>query len=178
MRVSDSVIADAFSILVGLIVGILVCKVVHESGHALTASVLGGRIEAVRVSFPWRFGFFGIRYAEPGDDWRRGLATLMGTGATTLVAYILVLFLLRWRTPLWLRLGTLLVAWICAWDMFLYATLPLLGLRRGLVVGGRHAEPVEGAELMGVPAWLFLIGLTASFVAFHALAYRAFRGHG
>ena len=61
--------------------------------------------------------------------------------------------------------------------MFLYATLPLLGLRRGLIAGGRHAEPVEGVGLMGLPGWLFLIGLSVSFVAFHALVYRALRGH-
>lgn len=169
-------IAGSLSIAVGLIVGVLVCKIVHESGHALTASILGGRIEAVRMNFPRKCGFFSVRYTEPEGDWRRGLVTLMGTGATTVLAYVLLLLTLRWRLPLWPRLGVLLVAWICAWDMFLYATLPLLGLRRGLIVGGHHAEPVEGAALLGIPAWLFLVALTVSFVAYHALMYRALRG--
>jgi len=176
MRGSGSILTGGVSIFFGLIVGILVCKIVHESGHALTASVLGGRIETVRMSFPRRFGFFSVSYSEPPGDWRKGLTILMGTGATTIVAYLLVLLALGWRLPVWLRMGTLLAASICAYDMFLYATLPLLGLRRGLLFGGRHAEPVEGAELMGIPTGLFLIALSVSFAVFHTLAYRACRG--
>jgi hypothetical protein len=178
MRNPDPVLWLVFCVLVSLITGALACKVIHESGHALTAWALGGEIQSVRIGFPRKLGFYHVGYTPPSKDWQKGLTALMGTGATTIVAYALALVVLNSHPSLWLRLSGLAIAWVCAWDMFLYATLPLLGLRRGLVAGGRHAEPVDGAQLMGVPAWLFLIGLTVSFVAFHALVYRALRGHG
>lgn len=164
-------------VLASLVVGALVCKVVHESGHALTALALGGRIESVRISLPRSPGFFRIRYSLSGDDWRRGLTDLMGTGATTILAYVLVLIAVKSRPALWIRLGILSVSFVCAWDMFLYATLPLFGLRRFLILGGRHAEPLCGAELMGIPRWLFLCGLVLSFLVFHGLLYGALRRH-
>lgn len=129
-------------------VGALICKVVHESGHALTALAFGAKIESVSVDFPRKLGFFAVKYSQPAVKWQRGFATLMGTGSTTILAYMLVL-----------------------------ATLPLFGLRRGLFIGGSHAEPVCGAEMMGIPKWVFLCCLVVSFVVFHALLYSALRPH-
>jgi len=162
-------------LLVSIFVGALVCKVVHESGHALTTLAFGSKIESIKVRFPRKFGFFRIKYSQPGVDWQRGLTALMGTGSTAILGYMLVLVMLRTRSPQWLRLGVLSVAFVCAWDMFLYATLPLFGLRRFLLFGGRHAEPVSGAQMIGIPTWLFLCGLAVSFIAFHVLLYLALR---
>jgi hypothetical protein len=172
------VAATALLVLISLGAGALVCKVVHESGHALTAVALGGKIESVRACLPRKPGFFRVEYSLSGSDWRKGLTDLMGTGATTLVAYGLILVVLKGRPAPWLRTVVVPVSLVCAWDMFLYATLPLLGLRRGLLLGGRHAEPLCGAEMMGVPRWLFLCGLTVSFIAFHSLLYWSLRRQG
>jgi len=164
-------------LLISAGVGALICKVVHESGHALTALAFGAKIESVSVDFPRKLGFFTVKYSQPAVKWQRGFATLMGTGSTAILAYMLVLATLATRCTLWLRLPVLSVAFVCAWDMFLYATLPLFGLRRGLFIGGRHAEPVYGAEMMGIPKWVFLCCLAVSFVVFHALLYSALRPH-
>ena len=164
-------------LLVSAYIGALVCKVVHESGHALTAIAFGSRVESVGVRFPLKPGFFRIAYSLPGEQWQKGLTTLMGTGATTILAYMLVFIMLGCRCPVRFRLAVLLVALVCAWDMFLYSVLPLLGLRRFLLFGGRHAEPVSGAQMIGIPTWLFLCGLAVSFMAFHALLYCALRRH-
>jgi hypothetical protein len=171
-------VAMGLLVLISLGGGALVCKVVHESGHALTALACGGRVESVRVGPPRKPGFFRIEYTLSGRDWQKGLTDLMGTGATTILAYTLILLVLYFRPALWLRWAAISVAVVCAWDMFLYATLPLFGLRRFLVLGGRHAEPLYGAELMGVPAWLFLSGLTVSLIAFHGLSWWALRRGG
>jgi hypothetical protein len=158
--------------------GAAVCKIIHESGHALTAWAFGGTIESVRVHLPTKPGFFRIEYRLPAGGWRHGLTDLMGTAATTIAAYVLVLAVLGHRSRLWPRFVLLPVSLVCAWDMFLYGTLPLLGLRRFLVFGGRHAEPVNGAEMMGIPKWLSLLALALSFIAFHYLWYRALSRHG
>jgi hypothetical protein len=162
-------------VLVSLGIGAFVCKVVHESGHALTARAFGSRIESVHMDWPLKFGFFRVAYAQPDRPWQRGLSDLMGTGATSILAYVLVVLVLWLRPALWVRTAVLCVAIVCAWDMFLYATLPLFGLRRGLVMGGRHAEPVEGAAMIGIPPWVFLSGLAVGFIVFHTLLYWAFK---
>jgi hypothetical protein len=167
-------------VLASLIAGALLCKVVHESGHALTAVLLGGTIESVRVRLPLPSspGFFRIEYSLSGSPWRRGLAGLMGTGGTAVVAYALLLVAMRYRSVSWPQCVLLPVSVVCAWDMFLYGTLPLLGLHRFIVFGGNHAEPVEAAQMMGVPKWLFLSALALSFVVFHGLWYWALQRHG
>ena len=162
-------------LLVSIGFGTLICKIVHESGHALTAFAFGAKIESVKLDIPYKFGFFSVKYEQPIVKWQKGLTDLMGTGSTTILAYMLVLATLVIRCTLWLRLPVLSVAFVCAWDMFLYATLPLFGLRRGLFIGGRHAEPVCGAEMMGIPRWVFLCCLAVSFVTFHFLLYSALR---
>jgi hypothetical protein len=165
--------------LASVIVGGLLCKIVHECGHALTAVVLGGRIESVRISLPLpsRPGFFRIRYSLPSSDWRNGLTELMGTGATALLACVLVVIAMRYPFSSWPSWVLLPVSLVCAWDMFLYATLPLFGLRRFLVLGGRHAEPVYGAEMMGIPRWVFLSALAMGFIMFHSLWYWVLQRH-
>ena len=162
-------------LLISIVVGALVCKVVHESGHALTALALGSKIESFSVHVGLKTGFIHIMYQGPAVDWQRGLTALMGTSSTTALGYALVLVVLLMRPIWWIRLGTLSIACVCAWDMFLYATLPLFGLRRGLFIGGRHAEPVCGAEMMGIPKWLFLFGLAISFAVFHTLLFYGLR---
>ena len=162
-------------LLVSVTVGMLVCKVVHEFGHALTALVFGSKIESVSVNVSLKPGFIHITYQEPAVTWQRGLTALMGTISTTALGYGLVFVVLLVRPACWLRLGMLSISCVCAWDMFLYATLPLFGLRRGLIAGGRHAEPVCGAEMMGIPRWLFLFGLVIGFVLFHTLLYYSLR---
>ena len=162
-------------LFISIVFGAIVCKVVHESGHALTAFAFGAKIESIHLSFPRKFSFFSIRYSQPDVNWKRGLTDLMGTGSTTLLAYILILIVLMVRCPMWLRIGLTSVSFVCAWDMFLYATLPLLGLKRFVFFGGDHAEPVCGAGMMGIPRWLFLCGLTVSFIMFHTLFYWVLR---
>jgi hypothetical protein len=103
------------------------------------------------------------------------MTALMGTASTMALGYGLVFVVLLVRPAWWLRLTLLSVACVCAWDMFLYATLPLVGLRRGLFVGGRHAEPVFGAEMMGIPKWVFLFCLMIGFIVFHTLLYFGLR---
>jgi hypothetical protein len=179
-RNSSLVVGAVLIAVASLIAGALLCKIVHESGHALTAVILGGKIESVRARLPLPRspGFFRIEYSLSGSPWRKGLAGLMGTGCTTLVAYALLLIAIRYRSLWWPQFALLPVSLVCAWDMFLYGTLPLLGLHRFIVFGGDHAEPVDAAQMLGVPRSLFLSALALSFVAFHSLAYWALQRHG
>jgi hypothetical protein len=99
----------------------------------------------------------------------------MGTGTTTLLAYLLLALLWRLRPSRYVRAALALIALLMVWDMVLYAVLPLFGLRRFIFFGGDHAEPVQGMELMGVSKAWFLAALGVSFLLFHGSLARILR---
>jgi hypothetical protein len=171
----------ALVLLASLPIGAIATKIAHESGHALAALACGGSIRQIRVMpgvqvypslkrAPCRI--VSITYTEPPGRWRQGFVAFMGTGFTTLLAYLLLALLWRLRPSRHARASLALIALLMAWDMVLYAVLPLFGLRRFILFGGDHAEPVQAMELMGVPKACFLVALALSFLLFHGLLTR------
>jgi hypothetical protein len=165
-------------LLASVVVGAVVTKSGHEIGHALAALACGSKIREIRVMpgiqlYPSlkkaSCRTVVINYTEPPARWQRGLVAFMGTGSTTVLAYLLLALLWWLRPSRYWQAFLAVTAILLAWDMYLYSTLPLLGLRRFIFFGGHHAEPVHAMELMGVPKVLFLTGLILSFVAFHSL---------
>lgn len=171
-------ISPFFILAASVLAGAIGTKFVHEFGHAITAIGCGATIRRVCIMpglqlYPVlgkaRCRICSVTYSEPEVPWKRGLVAFMGTGATTLTAYLLLILLWRMHLPTWGRLSLAVIAVLLAWDMFLYSTLPLVGIRRFLLFGGQHAEPVHAMELMGVTKTLFLVGLALSFATFHGL---------
>jgi hypothetical protein len=174
----------ALVLLASVPIGAVFTKIAHESGHALTARACGGTIHYVRLMpgiqvypslqrAPCRI--VSVRYTDPPGPWRQGLVAFMGTGFTTLLAYLLLALLWRLRLSCHVRAALALIALLLAWDMVLYAVLPLFGLRRFIFFGGDHAEPVQGMLLMGVSKPWFLAGLGLSFLLFHGSLARILR---
>ncbi len=167
-------------LILSVIIAVPVGTLVHELGHGITAVALGGRIEGIWVwpvrLFPgiqftgWQLDQFGwCSTSGVESEWGRGLKMLMGSGATSVLAYLLLIVSsLRLRAS-WLSIGVIAVGTVFAWDIFLYSTLPLAGLQHGVVIGGKSAEPLWGAVGMGVPRWTYFVFLMVHFVTFHAL---------
>lgn len=148
--------------------------IIHELGHALTVAALGGQVVGIYVApgvqiwpepgaaYPGDFPYMGITRFFPGPGWRVadfGLVGLMGTGATTLTAMLALLLLWLWR-PAQPGIRCLLVlASLLHLDLLTYATLPLLGLRHWVIVGGDTAEPVLAAERLGIERAPFVAGV-------------------
>ncbi len=167
----------ACSLLVGLYFGTLV----HELGHGLTGVVLGGSIEMISV-FPgiqvyptfvymgWDSVFGRVGAPELSPQWKDSLMMLMGSGSTAIVSYLLLLLArLTSRRCKYFCLGCIIVAVIFAWDVILYSTLPLVGLRHGVFIGGQYPEPLEAAESLGASTPLYFIFLTVHFAVFHLI---------
>lgn len=156
-------------LLVSVVIGLLV----HEWGHALTGAAMGAEIKGVYVypgveiypdfgdRYPYRWGTklgaaivdeLGLGWA----DWQHGLVSVMGSGSTLMVSYlgIRLLYALRPRRRFWRYLLIALALYF--FDILSYSLFPQLGLRHWIVFGGRFAEPVYGAERMGIPSWLFV----------------------
>ncbi len=157
----------------------------HEVvGHGLAGVLCGGRIVGVQVlGFEWypaiRWDGWDGNYGSCTVD---GIATatgdelmcLAGSMSTWLVSVVAIflLWLRRWRP--WAR-GVLILLGIWWIDLFTY-TLPVWGLRRSVLWGGRYAEPFEAAVALGVPGWLFQAFVIVSCVALGvALCYGARR---
>jgi hypothetical protein len=151
-------------------------KIVHEVGHTLAALACGAHVRDIRIGpgiqiyprlarAPCRA--FTIHYSQPKTVWQRGFVAFMGTGSTTIAAYVLLLLAWRLGLPAWGRLSLAVAALPCAWEMLLYSTLPRLGLRHFVAFGGQHTEPVDGMKLMGVPMAGYALFLALSLVGFH-----------
>ena len=153
-----------FTALIGLFV--------HELGHGITTELLGGEFTGLYVfpgieiypdfgaEYPFRWGqVFGLVTSNPADhwtDWHRGLIALMGAGSTLIISP-LALGVLWWKHPQNRIVRYTLICFALFFaDIFTYSIMPTLGLRHWVIYGGRYAEPVRGAEMMGISPLVFV----------------------
>jgi hypothetical protein len=164
--------------------GVVLGAVSHEAGHAVTAMLFSQPIHSIGVApgvelyprlrrIPWHGWIAYVDHGNPPRAWQAGLCTLMGSGATALLAYGLLgaaAFAGRGR-PL-AAAALLTAAIVFAWDILMYAAMPQVGLRHGVFVGGSDPEPLLGARRMGIPLPVVWTLLVLHAVAFHALLWR------
>jgi hypothetical protein len=169
----------------------IVASFVHELSHGLTAQVLGGK-------FNWLYVWPGIQvWPHPGqpydgewgtsiaklayttgqgwgsDSWQDGLVRLMGSGTNLLLAALALASLWLFRPQGWPR-RLLIAETLMLEDILLYTIPPeLFGLPHYFIFGGSKPEPVDGAELLGCPRWVFviLIVLVSALMAWGLVAY-------
>ena len=161
----------------------LIGAVAHEAGHVITAAAFGHPLQRVDVIpgiqiYPtirwtgWSANIAWVAMGTPRVPWQEGLCLLMGSGMTSVLAYCGLFVAARLRRNL--SRVILAASVLYAWDMLLYATMPLIGLRHWIVVGGSFAEPFEGARLMGLADWVFWLLWTTDFLLFHWLLARVY----
>lgn len=148
-----------------------VMALVHELGHALWGTMVGGRITFIQVFFlelyP-RLAFasefvLGLVRVEELIGAPFGVFLIGGSITTNIVSWFLgvILFRYRRRGPGSLVLQVLGVYGLL--DLPLYVVLPQLGLRHWVIIGGDQPEPLIGARLMGIPdPALYLISILTS----------------
>jgi len=165
-----------------VVFAVVLCLCVHEAGHAVTARLLSRPIASITFApgvqvypelkrVPWNGGYLGkVDLGEMSASWQTGLIRLMGCGTTALLSYGMmgaVFYVARRRrmTVAILRI----TATVFAWDILTYSVMPELGLQHFIFFGGSVQEPVEAAQLLGVPLLLFWILLALHAAAFHIL---------
>ena len=150
--------------------------IVHEGGHVAAGAAVGRVLREIAVLpglrlYPavgwteWDGWIARVIQIKPTNESPRadGFVDVMGAGSTALVAYVAAA-LAWWQRPRgpWLFF-TLVVLAVFGGDLLAYGTLPRLGLRHALFIGGESPEPRDGALALGIPGWAF-----DSFLAVHA----------
>lgn len=145
---------------------------VHELGHGITAKALGGEFRGLYVfpgvqvwpnagqSYEGDWGLnVGLAVTAPGAGWgrwERGLVSLMGSGATMGLAVVALVSLWLLQPQGWLS-HVLVAESLLYVDILFYTVLPAwFGMRHWFFFGGQTPEPLDGAELMGCPRWMFI----------------------
>jgi hypothetical protein len=144
----------------------------HEAGHGLMVILFGGIITYFEVMpglqlFPiiawhhWSGVVASISYSLPAStpDFLVGVIQLMGSGMTACIALLALRLLVITRPRGMIRTILLVTAFLMPLDILTYSLFPRLGWRHWIFVGGTKPEPLDGAILMGIPTWVFNVGL-------------------
>ncbi len=146
--------------------------VIHEYGHVITILACGGEVQEVgiwpgvivypKLDWWWggedwdgRIAWYGAKLPE--EPWKAGLCDLMGSGATTIVGYLVLLTVLIFRPNKWKWAALAMMVVVYSSDLPMYAIFPRLGLRAVAFIGGPEPEPLIGALAMGMPEWVFYV---------------------
>ncbi len=104
----------------------------------------------------------------------------MGSGATTIVGYLVLLAILVFRPTRWKWAALVMIVVVYTSNLPMYAIFPRLGLKAVPFIGGSkpYPEPLIGAVAMGIPEWAFYILvvldvlLVCSLLGYSALCLR------
>ncbi len=152
----------------------------HELGHGFTAMVFGAEITYIEIMpgiqlYPeikrieWDGNVGSIGHLSLDSEWKSGLATLMGSGSTAIVAYLAIVALYALRPKGTLRFALFLVSLIFAIDIVAYSILPKFGLQHWIIIGGTSPEPLIGALMLGVSETAFYTATILHFIVSYGL---------
>jgi hypothetical protein len=144
-----------------------VMALVHEVGHALWGTMVGGSITFIQVFFlelyprlaltrEFTVGFVRVEGLTGAPF---GTFLIGGSITSNIASWVLGLLVYRHkrRRPWAAVLRVLGVYGLL--DLPLYVVLPQLGLRHWIVIGGDQPEPLIGARLMGIPDPIFYLSI-------------------
>jgi hypothetical protein len=169
---------NARSLLLGVILFIplgLVVDLVHESGHALAGTAMGGRMTYMKIAFfeiypqltltsQFQLGLARIEGLEFGT-FGYGLMLLGGSLITNIASWTIGLVLLK--TSMDNRVNVVLkgLGIFGILDLPLYVFLPQIGLKHWIFLGGECGqEPLIGTRMMGIPDSIVYLTVTVSTI--------------
>lgn len=143
----------------------LVMDFVHELGHTMWGTAVGGRLTYMKIAFFEIYPRFAITsqfvlghvHVEGLTGFKYGLYLLGGSLTTNIVAWLLALVLLRTRLGYKPRVALKVLGLFGLLDLPFYVLFPQIGLRHWIFLGGCQPEPLIGARKMGIPDPAFYI---------------------
>ncbi|MFA6187091.1 MAG: hypothetical protein WC770_07775 [Phycisphaerae bacterium] len=175
-----------FIITASLILGVIADIIIHEFGHGLSGAAVGGKIFSIRIwpgiqvypkicfekFTPSIFGLAIVHNLESNKQ--QGIMELMGSGTTAVSAYLIIGLTAVAKFKKF-TIFFIIVSMIFAWDIILYSTLPLIGLRHGFFLGGEIAEPLLAAQKLGISKGLYFFILVGHAVVFNFIVFNRWK---
>ncbi len=149
----------------------LVMDFVHEFGHALWGTIVGGRLTYMQIAYfqiyprlaltpQFRLGLAEV--TGLATEFASGAMQLGGSLTTNIVSWLLALILLRVSLGFKRQVALRVLGLFGLLDLPFYVLFPQLGLRHWIFLGGCQPEPLVGARKMGIsdPAFYTMVILT------------------
>jgi len=180
---------EFFLLLVLFILLGLVMDFVHESGHALWGTAVGGRLTYMKIAYFEIYPRFTItpqfclgRVEVAGllTDLEYGLFLLGGSLTTNIISWLLALILLKTKFEYRTQVALKILGLFGLLDLPFYVLFPQVGLRHWILLGGGTPEPLLGARNIGIPDSVFYVAtalttLGLAFIYFKALWKKAWK---
>lgn len=154
-----------------VVLGGFVMATIHEFGHAIWGTLLGGNITFMQVAFfelhphiaVTSDFIVGIVRIQGLVDESYGLFLLGGSVTTNMVAWLLPSILEKYYVRRALRRLIQISSIVGFLDLPFYLIWPQMGLRHWMILGGDSPEPLIGARLVGIPdgVFYFLVMITS-----------------
>ena len=163
----------------------VVMDFVHEFGHALWGTIMGGTITYMQIAY---FQIFpqiaitphfvlgltmieGLTYGSPAY----GVMLLGGSMTTNIVSWIIALILLKTSFGNKKQAALKILGLLGMADLPFYVIFPQIGLSHWIFLGGNTPEPLIGARIMGVLDVVFYIFIAASTFGLILLYFKSLR---
>ena len=149
----------------------LVMDFVHEFGHAMWGTAVGGRLTYMKIAYfeiyprlaitpQFQLGL--VEVTGFPTEFASGVMRLGGSLTTNIVSWVLALFLLKMSLGYKKQVALRILGLFGLLDLPIYVLFPQIGLRHWIFLGGRQPEPLIGARKMGIPdpAFYMMVILT------------------
>jgi len=149
----------------GLLIGLI-----HELGHALAGTTLGGTLAYIQVGFfelypkltiASQFKLGSVIVTELPSPTQQGLLLLAGSLSSTITALTIGVLLytrkMDYRSTHYLKI----IGILGLLDLPLYVTFSSMGLRHWILFGETQPEPLIGARQIGIPDPIFYLAIAA-----------------
>ncbi|OYT49220.1 hypothetical protein B6U79_02265 [Candidatus Bathyarchaeota archaeon ex4484_231] len=161
-----------------------VMDLLHEAGHLLWGTAVGGRLAYMQVAFFVFYPQFAVtsqfvlgyvRVTGLTSDFARGLFLLGGSLTTNIAAWVLGVILAKVKFNHWMTVTLKMLGLFGVFDLPFYVFLPFIGLKHWIFLGGTTSEPLVGARLMGVADPVFYLFTAVTTVGLFFLYSQGFR---
>ena len=158
---------------------------VHECGHAIWGSIVGGTLNYMQVTwlvvYPrlaiadvFRLGC--VEVTGLSTLFSHGLFLLGGSLTTNIVAWLLAIILLKRDFGYNKRVALMMLGFFGLLDLPFYVLFPQIGLRHWILLGGESPEPLMGAREMGIADPIFYILVTLTTLGLLYVYLKPLRG--
>ena len=162
----------------------LLMDFVHEFGHALWGTAVGGKLTYMKITYfeiyprlainpQFCLGYVEVAGLTTGFEY--GLFLLGGSLTTNIFSWLLALVLLKTSLGHKTQVALRTLGLFGLLDLPFYVLFPQIGLQHWIFLGGNMPEPLIGARRMGIPDPLFYIMVVLTTLGQISLYFKTLR---